>query len=69
MGTKEILGKTGTCSKDGTPFGWFASYANTSVGRIVVVMFRQKSPFQCFKQLQRLPWDCQTLKKTGKTER
>jgi penicillin-binding protein 2 len=36
---EEILGKTGTCSRDGTRFGWFASYANTSVGRIVVVVF------------------------------
>ena len=36
---EEILGKTGTCSHDGTRFGWFASYANTSVGRIVVVVF------------------------------
>jgi penicillin-binding protein 2 len=36
---EEILGKTGTCSHDGTRFGWFASYANTKVGRIVVVIF------------------------------
>lgn len=36
---EEILGKTGTCSHDGTRFGWFASYANTSAGRIVVVVF------------------------------
>lgn len=36
---EQILGKTGTCSKDGTRFGWFASYANTNVGRIVVVVF------------------------------
>jgi penicillin-binding protein 2 len=36
---EEILGKTGTCSHDGTRFGWFASYANTDVGRIVVVVF------------------------------
>jgi penicillin-binding protein 2 len=36
---EEILGKTGTCSKAGTRFGWFASYANTSVGRVVVVVF------------------------------
>jgi cell division protein FtsI/penicillin-binding protein 2 len=36
---QEILGKTGTCSKDGTRFGWFASYANTDRGKIVVVMF------------------------------
>jgi cell division protein FtsI/penicillin-binding protein 2 len=38
---EEILGKTGTCSHAGTRFGWFASYANTSVGRIVVVIFLQ----------------------------
>jgi beta-lactamase class D len=36
---EEILGKTGTCSHAGTRFGWFASYANTSSGRIVVVVF------------------------------
>jgi len=36
---EEILGKTGTCSHDGTRFGWFASYANTNAGRIVVVVF------------------------------
>ncbi len=36
-----ILGKTGTCSHAGTRFGWFASYANTSSGRIVVVVFLQ----------------------------
>jgi penicillin-binding protein 2 len=36
---EEILGKTGTCSHAGTRFGWFASYANTSRGRIVVVVF------------------------------
>lgn len=36
---EEILGKTGTCSKDGTRFGWFASYANTKYGRIVTVIF------------------------------
>ncbi len=36
-----ILGKTGTCSHEGTRYGWFASYANTSVGRIVVVVFLQ----------------------------
>jgi len=38
---EEILGKTGTCSHAGTRFGWFASYANTAVGRIVVVVFLQ----------------------------
>jgi penicillin-binding protein 2 len=36
---EEILGKTGTCSHAGTRYGWFASYANTSMGRIVVVIF------------------------------
>lgn len=38
---EEILGKTGTCSHEGTRYGWFASYANTSIGRIVVVIFLQ----------------------------
>ena len=36
---EQIVGKTGTCSKEGTRFGWFASYANTSYGRIVTVVF------------------------------
>ncbi len=36
---EDVLGKTGTCSHAGTRFGWFASYANTDVGRIVVVVF------------------------------
>jgi cell division protein FtsI/penicillin-binding protein 2 len=36
-----ILGKTGTCSKNGTRYGWFASYANTEHGRIVTVIFLQ----------------------------
>ena len=36
-----VLGKTGTCSKNGTRFGWFASYANTEYGRIVTVIFLQ----------------------------
>src|SRR6266853_6241216 len=38
---EEVLGKTGTCSHAGTRLGWFASYANTSVGRVVVVVFLQ----------------------------
>jgi penicillin-binding protein 2 len=38
---ESILGKTGTCSRAGTRFGWFASYANTSAGHIVVVVFLQ----------------------------
>ena len=36
---EEILGKTGTCSHAGTRFGWFASYAKTDIGHIVVVVF------------------------------
>ena len=36
---EEVLGKTGTCSHAGTRFGWFASYANTNYGRVVVVVF------------------------------
>ncbi len=38
---ESILGKTGTCSQAGTRFGWFASYANTDIGRIVTVVFLQ----------------------------
>ena len=36
---EEVLGKTGTCSHAGTRFGWFASYANTSYGKVVIVVF------------------------------
>jgi cell division protein FtsI/penicillin-binding protein 2 len=36
---EQILGKTGTCSNNGTRFGWFASFANTQQGKIVVVVF------------------------------
>src|SRR5437868_43668 len=36
---EQILGKTGTCSKEGTRFGWFASFANTQHGRIAMVIF------------------------------
>ena len=36
---EDVLGKTGTCSHGGTRFGWFASYAKTDVGHIVVVVF------------------------------
>ena len=38
---ESILGKTGTCSHEGTRYGWFASYANTDIGRIVTVVFLQ----------------------------
>jgi penicillin-binding protein 2 len=34
-----ILGTTGTCSDNGTRYGWFASFADTSYGRIVTVFF------------------------------
>ena len=34
-----VLGKTGTCSNNGTRFGWFGSFANTQYGRIVTVVF------------------------------
>ncbi len=34
-----VMGKTGTCSNDGTRFGWFASFADTPSGRIVTVFF------------------------------
>lgn len=41
FGEEQVLGKTGTCSKAGTRYGWFASYANTEAGRIVTVVFLQ----------------------------
>jgi cell division protein FtsI/penicillin-binding protein 2 len=34
-----VLGKTGTCSNNGTRLGWFASYADAPTGRIVTVIF------------------------------
>jgi penicillin-binding protein 2 len=34
-----VMGKTGTCSNNGTRFGWFASYADTPSGPIVTVFF------------------------------
>jgi penicillin-binding protein 2 len=34
-----VLGKTGTCSANGTRYGWFTSFADTSYGRIVTVFF------------------------------
>jgi penicillin-binding protein 2 len=34
-----IFGKTGTCSNNGTRFGWFVSYGNAPTGRIVTVIF------------------------------
>ena len=34
-----VMGKTGTCSNNGTRFGWFGSFAETPTGRIVTVIF------------------------------
>ena len=34
-----VMGKAGTCSNNGTRFGWFASFADTPNGRIVTVIF------------------------------
>jgi penicillin-binding protein 2 len=34
-----VFGKTGTCSNNGTRFGWFVSYGNAPTGRIVTVIF------------------------------
>lgn len=34
-----VMGKTGTCSNNGTRFGWFGGYADTPNGRIVTVIF------------------------------
>lgn len=34
-----VLGKTGTCSNNGTRFGWFAGYGDGPNGRIVTVFF------------------------------
>ncbi len=34
-----VMGKTGTCSNNGTRFGWFASFADTPRGRIATVIF------------------------------
>jgi penicillin-binding protein 2 len=34
-----VFGKTGTCSNDGTRYGWFASYSQSPQGSIVTVFF------------------------------
>jgi cell division protein FtsI/penicillin-binding protein 2 len=34
-----VFGKTGTCSDNGTRFGWFASYTETPQGNLVTVFF------------------------------
>jgi penicillin-binding protein 2 len=34
-----VFGKTGTCSDNGTRFGWFASYSESPQGSLVTVFF------------------------------
>jgi penicillin-binding protein 2 len=34
-----VFGKTGTCSNNGTRFGWFASYSDSPQGSLVTVFF------------------------------
>ena len=34
-----VFGKTGTCSDNGTRFGWFASFADSPQGKLVTVFF------------------------------
>ena len=34
-----VFGKTGTCSNDGTRFGWFTSFSDSPQGRLVTVFF------------------------------
>jgi len=34
-----VFGKTGTCSNDGTRYGWFASYSESAQGALVTVFF------------------------------
>ena len=34
-----VFGKTGTCSNNGTRYGWFGSYSDSPIGRIVTVFF------------------------------
>jgi penicillin-binding protein 2 len=34
-----VFGKTGTCSNNGTRFGWFASYSDSPMGSLVTVFF------------------------------
>ncbi len=34
-----VFGKTGTCSDNGTRYGWFVSYGDAPTGRIVTVIF------------------------------
>jgi hypothetical protein len=34
-----VFGKTGTCSENGTRFGWFAAYSESPQGGLVTVFF------------------------------
>ncbi len=34
-----VFGKTGTCSNEGTRYGWFASYSDSPQGSLVTVFF------------------------------
>jgi penicillin-binding protein 2 len=34
-----VFGKTGTCSNDGTRYGWFVSFSNSAQGGLVTVFF------------------------------
>jgi cell division protein FtsI/penicillin-binding protein 2 len=34
-----VFGKTGTCSNEGTRFGWFASFSDSPQGKLVTVFF------------------------------
>jgi cell division protein FtsI/penicillin-binding protein 2 len=34
-----VFGKTGTCSNNGTRFGWFASFSDSPMGSLVTVFF------------------------------
>lgn len=38
---EQVLGKTGTCSRNGTRYGWFACYNNSEHRRMVTVVFLQ----------------------------
>jgi membrane carboxypeptidase/penicillin-binding protein len=34
-----VFGKTGTCSNEGTRYGWFASFSDSPQGSLVTVFF------------------------------
>src|ERR1039457_7671291 len=51
-----------TCSNDGTRYGWFASYADTPVGKMVVVIFLRSEERRVGKEC-RFRWSADHLKK------